>query len=159
MVVEILGVMKEVPVPKLVPPVGPAYQLIVPEEAVAPRVAVPEPQTLPGVVPVIEGIGFTVAMTAILDPVVQPFAVASTKYGVVVDILGVVNVFPDPRIDPPVGEEYQFIVPDDAVAPKVTVPVPHLLLGVVVVIVGIIFTVAITGVLVVEVHPFSVAST
>jgi len=68
---------KEGPVPKLVPPVGPAYQLIVPEEAVAPKVTVPEPQTLPGVVPVIEGIGFTVAITTVLDPVVQAFAVAS----------------------------------------------------------------------------------
>ncbi len=35
------GVVNEVPVPRLVPPVAAAYQLIVPAEAVAPRVTVP----------------------------------------------------------------------------------------------------------------------
>ena len=72
------GVVKLVPVPKLVPPVGAEYQFIVPAEAVAPNVTVPVPQRLPGVVPVIVGIAFTVAVTAVLDGVVHPFAVAST---------------------------------------------------------------------------------
>lgn len=102
---------------------------------------------------------FTVATTGVLVLVVQPFAVASAKYVVVVEILGVVNVFPVPRLVPPVGEEYQFIVPSEGVALRTTVPVPHLLPGVVAVIEGTVFTVATTGVLVVEVHPFSVAST
>ena len=70
--------MKLVPIPRLVPPIGLEYQLIVPEEAVAPRVTVPVPQTLPGVVPVIVGIAFTVATTAVLEAVVQPLSVAST---------------------------------------------------------------------------------
>ena len=74
---DIEGVVKLVPVPKLEPPVGAAYQLIVPADAVAPNVTVPVPQTLPGVDPVIVGMGFTVASTAVLDPVVQPLAVAS----------------------------------------------------------------------------------
>ena len=74
---DIDGVIKLVPVPKLEPPVGAAYQLIVPADAVAPNVTVPVPQTLPGVVPVIVGVVLTVATTAVLDPVVQPLAVAS----------------------------------------------------------------------------------
>ena len=75
------------------------------------------------------------------------------------DILGVVNVFPDPRLVPPVRDEYQFMVPSEGVALSTTVPVPHLLPGVVDVTIGIAFTVAITGVLVVVVQPFSLAST
>ena len=78
MVAEILGVVKLVPVPRLAPPVDAAYQLIVPAEAVAPRVTVPVPQTLPGLVAVMVGMVLTVAITAIRVVVVQPFAVAST---------------------------------------------------------------------------------
>ena len=77
-VAEILGVVKLVPVPILVPPVGVAYQLIFPADAVAPNVSVPAKQRFPGVVPVIVGILFTVATIAVRDPVVQPVAVAST---------------------------------------------------------------------------------
>jgi hypothetical protein len=78
MLVEILGVVKLVPVPKLVPPVAAEYQLMVPADAVAPRVTVPVPQRLLGVVPDIVGIGFTVANTAVLLAVVHPISVAST---------------------------------------------------------------------------------
>lgn len=78
MVVDILGVVKLVPVPKLDPPVEAVYQLIVPAEAVAPNTTVPVPHRLLGVVPVIVGTVFIVAKTDVLDPVVQPFAVAST---------------------------------------------------------------------------------
>ena len=78
MFIEILGVVKLVPIPKLVPPVATEYQLMVPADAVAPRVTVPVPQRLLGVVPVIVGIGFMVATTAVLLPVVHPIAVAST---------------------------------------------------------------------------------
>ena len=70
--------MNEAPVPRLVPPVAAAYQFIVPAEAVAPRVTVPVPQVLPGVVPVIVGTVLTVATTAVLAAVVQPLFVAST---------------------------------------------------------------------------------
>jgi hypothetical protein len=72
------GVVKLVPVPRDDPPVDAAYQLIVPAEAVAPSVAVPVPHLDAGVVPVIVGIAFIVAVTAVLDVVVHPFAVAST---------------------------------------------------------------------------------
>ena len=72
------GVVKLVPVPRLTPPVAAAYQLIVPALAVAPRVTVPVPQRLAGVVPVIVGIVFIVAVTAVLAAVTQPRSVAST---------------------------------------------------------------------------------
>ena len=39
----------DVPVPRDAPPVAAAYQLMVPAEAVAPRVTVPVPQVDPGV--------------------------------------------------------------------------------------------------------------
>ena len=48
------------------------------------------------------------------------------------------------------------IVPAEAVADKLTVPVPHLELGVFDVIVGIVFTVAETAVLEEETHPVNV---
>ena len=54
------GVVKLVPVPKLEPPVAAAYQLIIPADDVAPKVTVPGPQIVPGVVPVIVGIALTV---------------------------------------------------------------------------------------------------
>ncbi len=78
MVAESDGVVNEIPVPSEAPPVAAAYQLIVPAEAVAPRVTVPDPQTEPGVEPVIVGIGLTVARTDILEAVVHVPAVAST---------------------------------------------------------------------------------
>ena len=70
--------MKEVPVPNDSPPLDAAYQLIVPADAVAPRATVPELQITPGVVPVIVGMAVTVAVTEVLDAVVQPLSVAST---------------------------------------------------------------------------------
>jgi hypothetical protein len=73
-----LGVVNEVPVPRLAPPVAAAYQLMVPADAVAPRVTVPVPHTLPGVLDVIDGMVFTVAITAVLAAVVHPPLVAST---------------------------------------------------------------------------------
>jgi hypothetical protein len=56
-------------------------------------------------------------------------------------ILGVVKLVPVPSEPPPVEAAYQLIVPALAVAPNITVPVPHLEAGVVPVIVGIAFTV------------------
>ena len=72
-----LGVVKLVPVPIEAPPVAAAYQLIVPALAVAPNTTVPVPHLDPGVVPVIVGIGLTVAITAVLVAVVQLLSVAS----------------------------------------------------------------------------------
>ena len=66
------------PVPSDDPPVNAAYQLIVPDDDVAPKVTVPVPQREPSVVPVIEGVAVTVAVTEVLDPVVQLLSVAST---------------------------------------------------------------------------------
>jgi len=57
---EILGVVNELPVPREDPPVELAYQLIIPELAVAPNVTVPVPQRLPGVVDVMVGSGLIV---------------------------------------------------------------------------------------------------
>ena len=62
-------------------------------------------------------------------------------------MLGVVKLVPVPKLEPPVAAAYQLIVPADAVAPNVTVPVPQLLHGVVAVMVGTELTVAVTAVL------------
>jgi len=78
-VLEILGVVNEMPVPREDPPVEAAYQLIMPELAVAPKVTVPVPQRLPGVVDVIVGSGLIVAKTDVLVGEVQPLLVASTQ--------------------------------------------------------------------------------
>ncbi len=71
---EILGVVKLVPDAKLTPPVEAAYQLIVPELAVAPNVTEPTSHREAGVVPVIEGEVNTlivlVALAAAHPPVV-----------------------------------------------------------------------------------------
>ncbi len=66
------------PLPKLVPPVAALYQFNVPALAVAPKVTVPVEHLADGVVPDTVGIALTVAITAVLVAVVQPFAVAST---------------------------------------------------------------------------------
>ena len=63
------------------------------------------------------------------------------------------------RDEPPVKAAYQLMVPAEAVAAKLTVPVEHLAAGVVEAILGMVFTVAVTDVLAAVVHPFSVAST
>ena len=74
-------------------------------------------------------------------------------------MLGVIYDIPVPNDEPSVEAVYQLMVPADAVAPRVTVPVPQRDAGVVVAIVGIVLTVAITAVLVAVVHPIAVAST
>jgi hypothetical protein len=51
---------------------------MIPAEAVAPKVTAPVPQTDPGDVLVIVGTTLTVAVTDVLDAVVQPLTVAST---------------------------------------------------------------------------------
>jgi len=77
---------------------------------------------------------------------------------VVEDMLGVVNDVPVPNEDPPIDTSYQFTVPAEAVAPNVTVPVPHREPGVVPVIDGTVLTVAVTGTLGLGAQPASVAS-
>ena len=52
-------------------------------------------------------------------------------------MLGVVKLVPVPNEAPPVAAAYQLIVPAEAVAPSVTVPVPQRELFVTPVIVGI----------------------
>ena len=73
-----LGVVNVVALSNALPPVAAAYHLIVPALAVAPKVTVPVPQRVAGVVPLILGIAFTVATTAVLLAVVHPLLVAST---------------------------------------------------------------------------------
>ena len=72
-----LGVVNDVPVPKLAPPDEAAYQFKVPALAVAPSTNVPASHRLAGVVEVTEGVVLTVATTAVLADV-QPAFVAST---------------------------------------------------------------------------------
>jgi len=66
---------------------------------------------------------------------------------VVAVIFGVVKLAPVNIEVPPDAFAYQFIVPKSAVAESVTLPEPHLSAGVVVIIEGELFTVAITAVL------------
>ncbi len=73
MVVDILGVVNEVPVAKLVPPVEAAYQLIVPALALAPNITVPVPQREAGIVEETDGMVLTVRVTA-ADVSLQPDA-------------------------------------------------------------------------------------
>ena len=72
------GVVKLVPVCKDDPPVELLYQFIVPLLALAPKATVPASHLDNGVVPLIVGVVFTVATTAVLDDEVQPLFVAST---------------------------------------------------------------------------------
>lgn len=73
-------------------------------------------------------------------------------------MVGVTKVFPLPKILPPVELAYQLIVPALEFAPSVNTPVPQREDGVVEVIVGVVFTVAKTEVLL-ELHPALVALT
>ena len=57
-------------------------------------------------------------------------------------MLGVVKDVPVPREEPPVELAYQLIIPELALAPKTTVPFPHLPFGLVVT-VGTLFIVII----------------
>ena len=66
--------------------------------------------------------------------------------------------FPFPNDDPPVAAAYQFKVPALEEAASVTVPASHREAGTVPVIVGVLFTVAVTAVRD-EVQPVPVAST
>jgi len=131
-----LGVVKLVPVPNDAPPIAAAYQLMVPVEAEAPKVTVPASQRAAGVVVVIAGEVFMVATISVLALVVRLFAVASTKYEVVVLMPGVVKLKPVPNDEPPVAAAYQLMVPSEAVAPRVTVPALQRAAGAVAVMVG-----------------------
>lgn len=77
----------------------------------------------------------------------------------VTDNTGVINEVPVPTNVPPVAASYQLIVPAEAIALRVTVPVPHTDPGVVPVTVGIAVTVATTAVLEAVVQVPVVAST
>ena len=74
-------------------------------------------------------------------------------------MLGVVNEVPIANNVPPVGTLYQFIVPAEAVAPSVTVPVSQREAGDIEVIDGDVLTVAVIAVLVGVVHEDVATST
>ena len=74
-------------------------------------------------------------------------------------MLGVVKLDPVAKATPPLLAANQDIVPAEADAPSVKVPGPVLAAGVEAVIVGAVFTVAITAVLAADVQPLSVVST
>jgi hypothetical protein len=75
-VLDILGVLYDVPVPNEVPPVKAPYQFNVPALAVAPNVTVPVPHTEPGVVPDI--VGVMLSDPIITVSLVEVFAVSVT---------------------------------------------------------------------------------
>lgn len=89
-----LGVVKLVPVPKEVPPVKASYQVIVPDDAVAPKVTVPVPQREASVVPVMLGDGVMLT-TAPADVAEHPPLPTVTEYvpPVVTVMDGVVSLF------------------------------------------------------------------
>ena len=64
------GVVKLVPVANAMSPVDVANQEIVPADAVAPKVTVPDPTLVPGVVPVIVGKALTVTIAVLFTPMV-----------------------------------------------------------------------------------------
>ena len=72
--------------------------------------------------------------------------------------MGVVKLVPVPKLEPPVGTEYQFNVPEFAAAVNVNVPLSQRVAGVVEVMVGVVLTVATTAVLP-DVQPPTEAST
>jgi hypothetical protein len=78
---------------------------------------------------------------------------------VLIDKIGVVNVFPLAIEVPPVALLYQVIVPEEAVACNVTVPLPHLTAGMTPVTAGVAVTVAVMAVLLLLVQLLKVAST
>ena len=69
-VVLILEVVKDVPVPKDAPPDAAAYQFMVPALAVAPKVTVPVPQRLAGAVAVMVGAFTVIAVVVAVQPLV-----------------------------------------------------------------------------------------
>ena len=74
-------------------------------------------------------------------------------------MLGVVKLDPVAKAVPPLLVANQERLPAEAVADKTAVPVPQIEAGVEVVIVGTVFTVAITAALLVDMVPLSSAST
>lgn len=78
MVVVILGVVNVFPVPNKFPPVGASYQFIVPNDAIALNITVPESHREEGVDEVIVGIGLIVAVITDLVGVVHRGPIAST---------------------------------------------------------------------------------
>ena len=73
--------------------------------------------------------------------------------------MGIVRLAPVPNKEPPIASLYHANVPNEAVADKIAVPVPQIVVGVVEVMVGISFMVATTAVLVEVVQLLLVAST
>ena len=65
---------------------------------------------------------------------------------------------PVPKEEPPEAAAYQLIVPAEAAAPRLTIPLPHLELSDTEFMVGLVFIVADTAVLETLVQPLFVAS-
>ena len=76
MVLDILGVVNDVPIPNDAPPVTAAYQFNVPALAVAPNVTVPVPHTEPGVV--VNTLGDILSNPIIIVSLMELFAVSVT---------------------------------------------------------------------------------
>lgn len=144
---------KTVPVSSKVPPLDAEYQYMIPVLEAACNTTEPEPQVPAGVVEVMKGNGKMVAVTGVRATLTQPLAVTATKYVVVTLNDGVVNDNPVKIELPPVAEVYQSMVPAPVLADKTILPGPHRLLDITPVMVGMVFTVAVTGVLVPDAQP------
>jgi hypothetical protein len=110
-------VVNDVPVPREVPPVATAYQLIVPAEAVAPRVTVPAPHLAAGVVPVMVGILRNVTVISDVDDVQAPLSIHHRK----------TYVFPEMPENVEVGLD---ALPSEPPKPLITIHVPTPTIGV-----------------------------
>jgi len=156
---EILGVVNDVPLPNINPPIDEEYQLTVPEVEVADKITAPLSHMDAPAVALILGVILTVAVTRVREEFVHEAVATSAKKLVVEDIDGVINDVPVPRSDPPDEASYQLIEPALAVADNVTVPASQRLAPVTPVIVGVVFTVAVTVVRVALVQVGLAAST
>ena len=88
-----------------------------------------------------------VATTWVLGPSHPETDVQETQYEVVTEITGVTKGEPEPNKVPPEDAEYQFKVPVQPEASRVTDAVPHADPSIGVGATGIAFTVAVTGAL------------
>ena len=99
---DIIGVVNEMPVPKEVPPELESYQFKVPLLIAAPSVTVPASQVDPLVTDVIIGLGVTVILT--LSVLVHPLSSVPVTVYVVVEFGEAVTDEPLPKLKEPDGD-------------------------------------------------------
>ena len=142
-----VGEVNDVPLPTNVPPDDKLYQDMLPlVGGVAVTMAVPKAhKVLPDVTAAV-GNAFMVAITAVLGLSQLPAALIADTQRVVVEEIPETVALPEPAL-PPVATLYQFNVPPEETALSTTLVEVHPVAGTVETMVGVIFIVAITAVL------------